>query len=105
MEHQDWKPVLMNKPNKTVTKKQNQIVISKDAKLDSNGDFPQKKKKQLLGNQIRDMRNLRGLTQKQLAKDLNISLQALQNYENNKEEIPGNIKTLLQKKTGIKFVY
>ena len=44
MEHQDWKPVLMNKPKKTVTKKQNQIVISKDAKLDLNGDFPQKKK-------------------------------------------------------------
>ena len=114
--HQDWKPVIFS--NKTTTtpphtlekKRGRKSEIPQSVKLDANGDFPEHSpamggatKKKALGQQISAMRIIKGWTQKQLAQELNITEVAVKNYENNKDEVPGRIKTILQKKTGIKF--
>ena len=113
--HQDWEPIIFNKtapppPHTLEKKRERKTEIPQSVKLDANGDFPEHspamgggKKKKALGQQISAMRNIKGWTQKQLAQELNITEAAVKKYENNKEEVPGRIKSVLQTKTGIKF--
>ena len=73
-------------------------------KLDADGDMPiEAKKKPLLGKQITQMRLIKELNQKQFAQMLNIQESTLRNYEADKEQPPGPIKTKIQKITGINF--
>ena len=105
MKHQDWETIVIKKPNKeTIKHKPINDMGAKHSKLDADGDMPiEAKKKPLLGKQITQMRLIKELNQKQFAQILNIQESTLRNYEADKEQPPGPIKTKIQKITGINF--
>ncbi len=93
MEHQDWKQVyvLKNKHSKNKYSKNNTNDKTTKKKGPSNSfdkvdkdEFKIKKVNQTFSNQIKNNRNSKGLTQKELAHKINIKPSVINDYESGK---------------------
>lgn len=97
MEHQDWNTLYVNlkdkskatnvenKSDKNKVKKDNNFVLQKDSKLEQRigeGDMKHQKISKELSKQIQQGRLSKGLTQKQLANQLSIPVNEINQMEN-----------------------
>jgi ribosome-binding protein aMBF1 (putative translation factor) len=107
MEHQDWNTLYVklkdkskatnveNKTNQSKVKKDNNFVLQKDSKLEKRideGDMKHQKISKELSKQIQQGRLSKGLTQKQLANQLSIPINEINQMEsgqylNNRQKI------------------
>ena len=97
MEHQDWNTLYVklkdkskatnveNKTNQSKVKKDNNFVLQKDSKLEKRideGDMKHQKISKELSKKIQQGRLSKGLTQKQLANNLSIPINEINQMEN-----------------------
>lgn len=96
---QDWEPVIWQKPKQLTQIKPNK----KTSNLDS--DEPLAPEKSTLDLRLRIIkgRNIKKLTQKQLAEKLNIQTNLINNYENGKEKPTNQHIQKLSKILGVSF--
>ena len=109
MDHQNWEPVVFG-PKKSNFTKLHKVhpktpTISKEQKLDSATEPPGSHKKlvEKYGLRIQQIRTAKGLTQKAFANFLNLSESTIKDYESNKLQPDGNIRTRIMRKTGCKL--
>ena len=113
MSHQDWNPVIFNKPKDTLNKDENvtnlkgkkpQIVITqRERNLDSSDVEPPLKVDVELRKAIQQARQAKKLTQKELAQLVGVQQSEITNYENGKG-IPNNqFIAKLEKSLGCKL--
>jgi ribosome-binding protein aMBF1 (putative translation factor) len=101
MNNQDWEPVILNKINKEVTKK-NEYNSSNSYTVD---DIPDTAPKISLSNclLIQKGRSVKKLTQAQVAKQLNIDVNLYKKYENGLINPAYNILIKIEKVLNIKL--
>lgn len=108
-EHQNWEPVVFSskKPQPTNTKKvhsRTPPAVSKQQKLDSATEPPGSDKPvEKYGLRIQQIRTAKGFTQKTFANFLNLSESIIKDYESNKLQPEGHIRTRIMRKTGYKL--
>lgn len=116
MDHQDWKPVVLtkkptSKPNPTKEKfaisgvNKNFNTQGTGKKIDPDDDEIKKPPTvgYNIGKQIAQARNLKKLTQKQLASQMNITIQDVQLNENGKALKNNGLLSRFEKALGTKF--
>lgn len=81
MNHQDWKPIVLNKDNQKSTKKSGPSEDFIRMKKIENDEYVIPKVSVALQQQIRDARASKGMTQKDLAAQLNIKAAIINGYE------------------------
>ena len=100
MEHQDWKPIIFGGNKNTPAHLQEKITISKSnfngvnsAKIERDEEEGKKLKTYgtEYGRKVQDARKERNLTQKQLAQQLSVKPEVIQNVENGKGLVDGKI--------------
>ena len=86
MEHQDWKTLYVHKNTKANNKKKLNNKKGPSNSLDKvdKDEFKIKKINQDFSNKIRNNRNSKGLTQKELALKINIKPSVINDYESGK---------------------
>lgn len=86
MEHQDWKTLYVHKNTKLNNKKKSNNKKGPSNSLDKvdKDEFKIKKINQDFSNKIRNNRNSKGLTQKELALKINIKPSVINDYESGK---------------------
>ena len=86
MEHQDWKTLYVHKNTKPNNKKKSNNKKGPSNSLDKvdKDEFKIKKINQDFSNKIRNNRNSKGLTQKELALKINIKPSVINDYESGK---------------------
>jgi len=87
MSHQDWTPVIFKKNTKPKT---THYQITHE-KIDSNEIIKLKVISPEKSKEIRDLRNSKKVSQKDLAKSLNIKLDIIQDIENGTHQHNGNL--------------
>ena len=117
MDHQDWKPVVLRK-NISTTKKNTEKVVSV-SKNNTNNNYQGTGKKivdddgevkkiptvgMAIGKQISQARSAKKLSQKDLATQMNLPLQTIQQNENGKAVRNNGLLARLERKLGVKFV-
>jgi ribosome-binding protein aMBF1 (putative translation factor) len=102
MEHQDWKPLIINKKNNKNEEKK-QYVKTKEQKLkesEENGNLSHKKMDLEFGKTLQKYRLSQNMTQKDIAQKLNISFKDINEIENGKSkhngQLLGKIKRLMK---------
>lgn len=102
MEHQDWKPLIINKKNNKNEEKK-QYVKTKEQKLkesEENGNLSHKKMDLEFGKSLQKYRLSQNMTQKDIAQKLNISFKDINEIENGKMkhngQLMGKIKRLMK---------
>ena len=102
MEHQDWKPVILNS-SKNIPKQQTEIVPKfqssnsnsnvNAAKIERDEEEGKKLKTYgtEYGRKVQDARKEKNFTQKQLAQQLSVKPEVIQNVENGKGLVDGKI--------------
>lgn len=102
MEHQDWKPLIINKKNNKNEEKK-QYVKTKEQKLkesEENGNLSHKKMDLEFGKSLQKYRLSKNMTQKDIAQKLNISFKDINEIENGKMkhngQLMGKIKRLMK---------
>jgi len=108
MEHQDWRPVTIgNKKNDTPQKRPSRPpVISLSQKLDAANDVTEindKKKITKFGVKIQQIRLAKGYNQKQFANFLDLSEKVIKDYEADRIQPEGHIRSRIMRKTGCKL--
>lgn len=101
MDHQDWKPITFGLNKNTPAHKQESIVIPKNqfkggvdsAKLERDEEEGKKLKTygSEYGKKVQIARGEKNWTQKQLAQQLNVKQDVIQNIENGKGLVDGQI--------------
>ena len=106
-EHQNWEPVVFGSKKSDNTRKVHpkSHSISKEQKLDSATEPPGSHKKPVekFGLRIQQIRTAKGFTQKTFANFLNLSESTIKDYESNKLQPDGHIRTRIMRKTGCKL--
>lgn len=111
MLHQDLNTIVIGRP-KTISKENKKLPKNKRPdlhaiKLENDTDnFEVKKVPKTLGKEIMNIRNLKKITQKDLALKLNVSKDIINNIESGKAVYDGKTKELINKiqnLMGIKF--
>ena len=102
MEHQDWKPLIINKKNNKNEEKK-QYIKTKEQKLkesEENGNLSHKKMDLEFGKSLQKYRLSKNMTQKDIAQKLNISFKDINEIENGKMkhngQLMGKIKRLMK---------
>lgn len=102
MEHQDWKPLIINKKNNKNEEKK-QYVKTKEQKLkesEENGNLSHKKMDLEFGKSLQKYRLNQNMTQKDIAQKLNISFKDINEIENGKMkhngQLMGKIKRIMK---------
>ena len=102
MEHQDWKPLIINKKNNKNEEKK-QYIKTKEQKLkesEENGNLSHKKMDLEFGKSLQKYRLSQNMTQKDIAQKLNISFKDINEIENGKMkhngQLMGKIKRLMK---------
>ena len=108
MDHQDFTPVVFSskKLSSVATRKVHPKTpsVSKEQKLDSATEPPGSNKPvEKFGLRIQQIRTAKGLTQKAFANFLNLSESTIKDYESNKLQPEGHIRTRIMRKTGCKL--
>lgn len=100
MNNQDWEPVIFNKTNKEVKKKQDNSSNSY-----TTDDIPETTPKISLSNSllIQKGRSVKKFTQAQVAKQLNIDVNLYKKYENGSINPVYNILVKIEKVLNIKL--
>ena len=100
MNNQDWEPVIFNKTNKEVKKKQDNSSNSY-----TTDDIPETTPKISLSNSllIQKGRSVKKFTQAQVAKQLNIDVNLYKKYENGSINPAYNILVKIEKVLNIKL--
>ena len=100
MNNQDWEPVIFNKTNKEVKKKDNSSISSY-----TEDDIPETTPKISLSNSlsIQKGRSAKKFTQAQVAKQLNIDVNLYKKYENGSINPAYNILVKIEKVLNIKL--
>ena len=100
MNNQDWEPVIFNKTNKEVKKKQDNSSNSY-----TTDDIPETAPKISLSNSllIQKGRSVKKFTQAQVAKQLNIDVNLYKKYENGSINPAYNILVKIEKVLNIKL--
>ena len=119
--HQDWEPVVLRKTpqqlkdmskgnvNKSITNKNykpnsnNLTTVSKNLLNDDLDHFEIKTVSRSLSVQIQQARNLKKMTQKDLANKLNTQPSVIQSYENGKAVPNGEFLAKMSKILGVKL--
>ena len=84
---QEWEPVIWTKSKSEKPNRPTQSRLSKKmSKLDSDEPLPPEKSTLELRLKIIQARNIKKLSQKQLAEKLNVQTNLINNYENGKEK-------------------
>tara|TARA_Y200000002_G_scaffold361023_1_gene346764 strand:+ start:312 stop:653 length:342 start_codon:yes stop_codon:yes gene_type:complete len=108
MDGQDWKPVIFKKKTPLEKKKQkvNSIRISQGTKkiVENPDSFHVNRVTKKMGKQISSARLTTKLSQKELANKINIPLKTLQEYENGKATVNGNIINKINRVLNIKII-
>ena len=104
-EHQDWTTVTFKKINKPSSKEQSESQrkyesASKLSKLEDPDYVPPKPEK-VLGKALQQARMAKKMSQKDLATNLNVKPQLVQQWEAGKTPIPGNYIALINRNLGI----
>lgn len=97
MDHQDWEPVILNskkKSNNTERPKGQPQTVPK-YKEDEDGMPIKKYFPKDFGQKMQQARAVKGLSQKDLAQRLNVSVSTIQEYEQNK--VPNPKKSFARK--------
>ena len=108
MDHQDWKPVIFNKPKKKIVVKNKKKVLSDDQirkiKLDNDNEVHKIEKVSMdFRKEMQKARCAKNMTQKQLAQKLNLKQTIIANYEQGKA-VPNNyIITKIERALGVKL--
>ena len=108
MNHQDWKPVIFNKPKKKIVVKNKKKVLSDDQirkiKLDNDNEVHKIEKVSMdFRKEMQKARCAKNMTQKQLAQKLNLKQTIIANYEQGKA-VPNNyIITKIERALGVKL--
>ena len=86
LDHQDWKQIVIGKKSKSPKKKKNNenTKLLKLEKKAENDELKHDKITKELRTKIQQGRASKGLTQKQLANNVNLPLQKIQEIENGK---------------------
>tara|TARA_A100001015_G_C15036218_1_gene736377 strand:+ start:3667 stop:4008 length:342 start_codon:yes stop_codon:yes gene_type:complete len=110
MDHQDWGTNIINIQNKEPSKPVQKIVLSEShshfVKLnnaDGEDGFHQETISYSLRMEIQKARNAKKLSQKQLAKNLNISATIIHEYESGKSIPNPSMLVKLSKELGVKL--
>ena len=90
--HQDWNTVTIGKKKE---KKKNFFTGNTITKLDNHTGEEDKKKKTKFGKQIIKIRTQKKLKQTELARMLNVNVNSLIKWEQDKEQVPNYIKNKL----------
>ena len=113
--HQDWEPVVLKKTAKqlndinkskcstTIISKNNKPQLSKKLLNDDNDDFKINTVTRSLSVQIQQARNLRKMSQKELANKLCTQPSVIQSYENGKAIPDGAFLAKMSKVLGVKL--
>jgi len=116
MEHQDWKPIILNSSKNIPKHKQQTEIVPKFKSSNSNSsninaakierDEEEGKKLKTYGaeygKKVTDARTSRKLTQKQLAQQLNVRQDVVQKLENGSGLVDGNICGKIFRILGVK---
>ena len=109
MEHQDWRPVTIgNKKNDTPKRPSRPPVFSLSQKLNEANDVTEindikKKAVTKFGIKIQQIRLAKGYNQKQFAKFLDLSEKVIKDYEADRIQPEGHIRSRIMRKTGCKL--
>ena len=99
MEHQDWKPLIINKKNNKNEEKK-QYVKTKEQKLkesEENGNLSHKKMDLEFGKSLQKYRLSKNMTQKDIAQKLNISFKDINEIENGKMKHNGPLMSKIKR--------
>ncbi len=91
MEHQDWEPVVFNSKKKKgnhIDKTKGPTYTTPKYKEDENGIPIKKSFPKDFGQKMQQARADKGLSQKELAQKLNVTISTIQEYEQNKAVNP-----------------
>ena len=106
MEHQDWKPVVFDKIGKLPEfKERPKRPMSKADKLAVTDDPSEIKQKNVVkyGKKIQQLRMTKGMTQKTFANFLNLAESLIKDYEADRIQPEGNIRTRIMRKCNCKL--
>jgi hypothetical protein len=105
MSHQDWTPLILNKSKEPVIKEivaKNKITSNSSVKLDENDEVIKiKTVPKEMCNLIINARNIKKLTRKQLANQLNLKEDIITNIETGKAIYDGNQIAKIKKFLGV----
>lgn len=105
MNHQDWKPVVFTHVGKPAEfKERPKRPRSLSDKLDLDDDVAGiKKNKVKYGLKIQQLRTSKGMTQKTFANFLNLAESVIKDYEADRAQPEGNIRTRIMRKCNCKI--
>ena len=101
MNHQDWEPVILRKPVKVVNKPN--VNKKKVNDINDDSEFNISKITKELKLKILQGRALKKWSQKELAKQLNVPVQTIINYENGKAMPNNQFISKIEAKLGVKL--